>query len=40
MVVMPYFGDHPPPHVHVRVGRRVLAGPTSSGIEGDPEGCY
>jgi Domain of unknown function (DUF4160) len=21
MVVMLYFGDHPPPHVHIRVGR-------------------
>ncbi len=22
VVVMIYFGDHPPPHVHARVGRR------------------
>jgi Domain of unknown function (DUF4160) len=22
MVIMLYFGDHPPPHVHVRVGQQ------------------
>jgi len=24
MVIMLYFGDHPPPHIHIRVAAQVI----------------
>jgi hypothetical protein len=30
MIIMLYFGDHPPPHVHIRVGRPSHPGVTEA----------